>query len=72
VSNRFDDFPGNGHESWESIPESSVTVCRDETTGLRRYLAGDRRYDEVVPGLFVGPDHWDYFSLQMMPRQSWT
>ncbi len=40
--------------------------CRDEATGLRRYIVSGRQYDEVAPGILLGPEHWDYFGLRLI------
>ncbi len=61
-------FPDGGQDIWQHHPGNGLQYSRDGATGLRRYVLGGRRYDEVVEGLFLGPEHWDYSGLRSIAR----
>ncbi len=62
----FTGWPEDSGEAWRSHPQHGHLFCQDESSGLRRYLVSGRQFDEVVPSLFVGPEHWDYRGLRSM------
>jgi len=53
-------------DCWKRHGETGLLFSRDDATGLRRYIVGGRQYDEVVEGIFVGPEHWDYPGLRLV------